>query len=58
MTTSGLKKALIFAYMGIFSLITPVGIAIGIVLIESKKGSENELLQCHEEITMLMPSQT
>ena len=42
MTTSGLKKALIFAYMGIFSLITPVGIAIGILLIESKKGSENE----------------
>ena len=42
MTTSGMKRALIFAYMGIFSLITPVGIAIGIALIESNKGSENE----------------
>ena len=30
-----MKKALIFAYMGTFSLITPVGIAIGIGLVQS-----------------------
>jgi len=35
MTTSGMKKALVFAYMGTFSLITPVGIAIGIGLFQS-----------------------
>ena len=39
MTTSGMKKALIFAYMGTFSLITPVGIAIGIGLVHSAAGS-------------------
>ena len=35
MTTSGMTRTLIFAYMGTFSLITPVGIAIGIGLVQS-----------------------
>jgi len=39
MTTSGMTRTLIFAYMGTFSLITPVGIAIGIGLVHSAAGS-------------------
>merc|ERR1712079_316517 len=35
MTTSGMKRKLIYAYMTTFSLVTPIGIAIGITLIET-----------------------
>jgi len=35
MTTSGVKRTLIYAYMTTFSLVTPIGIAIGITLIET-----------------------
>lgn len=35
MTTSGVKRSLIYAYMTTFSLVTPIGIAIGITLIET-----------------------
>ena len=42
MTTSGMRKLLIIIYMGTFSLITPVGIAIGIALTASNNGGHEE----------------
>ena len=41
MTTSGMKRRLIASYMSIFSLTTPIGIAIGIAIYHSASGSEN-----------------
>ena len=41
MTTSGMTRTLIFAYMGTFSLITPIGILIGIGLVQSNNSASN-----------------